>query len=164
MSFLSRLFLGRAPRATLIRVGVIIGASIVVFGWILLPVRTQGISMLPLYETEGLHFFSRVTYLWRGPRRGDIVAIRTGGGEVVYVKRIVGLPGERVRIEAGRVVVNDEALDEPYVRYRTHGWDLGEVALGPDEFFVVGDNRSMRIELHTLGLVDRRRIVGTFVW
>ena len=164
MSFLLRLFFGRAPRATLIRVGILVAVSVVVFGWILMPVRTQGISMLPLYETDGLRFFNRLTYAWREPRRGDIVAIQVGAGEVVYVKRIVGLPGERVRIEAGNVVVNGQPVDEPYVRYRTHGWDLEEIALGPDEFFVVGDNRSMRIEQHTLGLVHRRRIVGTMAW
>lgn len=161
MSLVSRVLVGRSPRTTLARIGILVATSVVMFGWVLLPVRTQGISMLPLYETEGLHFFNRLAYVWRAPRRGDIVAIRVGGGEVVYVKRIVGLPGERLRIERGVVFVDGTPLEEPYVRYRTNRWELREVVLGPDEYFVIGDNRSMRIEQHTLGRAPRARIMGT---
>ena len=81
------------------------------------------------------------------------------GPHVVYVKRIIGLPGERLEIVAGIVVVDGQPLVEPQV-VRRQPWTLAPVTLGPDEYFVVGDNRAMRIENHDLGRVKRARIIG----
>ena len=79
--------------------------------------------MLPTYNDGGLNFANRAAYWWRDPARGDAVAIRMAGEHVVYVKRIVGLPRERIAIIAGVVLVNDEPLIEPTVVYRAP-WDV----------------------------------------
>jgi signal peptidase I len=94
---------------------LIVGA-IVVFGFILLPVRSHGISMLPTYADGALNFANRAAYWWAEPTRGDVVAIRMAGPNVVYVKRIVGMPGERIEIVAGVVLINRKPLIEPHVR------------------------------------------------
>ena len=156
--------LGRNPRRTAIRAAILVGVSVAVFGWILIPIRAQGISMQPTYEPGSFHFVNRLAFVRRAPARGEVVGIRLAGAGVMYVKRIVGLPGERVRIEGGRVLVNDAALDEPYVRHRRVNWSLPETELGADEYFVVGDNRGMPIGLHELGKVRRERIVGRVVF
>ena len=100
---------GRHPRRTLARAAARVGLSVVIFGWVLLPLRAQGISMQPTFEPGGYHLVNRLALLFRQPARGDIVAIRLAGPGVMNVKRIVGLPGERVRIAGGVVYVNDRA-------------------------------------------------------
>ena len=155
--------IGCNPRATLVRVGIIICVATVVFGWILVPLRLSGISMQPAYRDGALNFANRATYWVREPARGDVVAIRMAGLHAFYVRRIVGMPGERVEIISGAVTVNDEVLIEPSV-VRRAPWNLAPVTLAPDEFFVVGDNRSMKIENHELGRVSRRRIVGKLLF
>ena len=119
--------------------------------------------MQPTYESGSFHLVNRLSFLSRPPARGDIVAIRLAGLRVVYVKRVIGLPGERLAIVDGLVHVNGAPLDEPYVRNR-RPWQFEEVTMAPDEYFVVGDNRGMNLRDHTLGRVDASRIVGRVVF
>jgi signal peptidase I len=79
------------------------------------------------------------------------------------VKRIIGLPGERIAITRGQVEVDGTPLEESYVVHR-RPWDLPEIALGPREYFVVGDNRGMNAVDHEFGGVDRDRIAGRIVF
>lgn len=158
-----RSIIGRNPRATLIRALALIGIAIIVFGWILVPLRLSGISMLPTYGDGAMNFANRAAYWIREPARGDVVAIRMAGPSTVYVKRIVGMPGERIAIVRGTVIINGEPLVEPTV-VRRAPWSLAPLTVGTDEFFVVGDNRSMPIENHDLGRVTRDRIVGKLLF
>ncbi len=163
LTFWREALLGRRPAHTLVRVGVLVAVSIAVFGWVLVPVRTYGPSMLPTYSSGSFHLVNRSAYSYRPPARGDVVAVRLAGWKAVYVKRIVGLPGERVAIRDGIVLVDGHAIDEPYVVER-EGWNMREVALGADEFFVVGDNRGMRMDQHEFGRVKRERIAGPLLF
>ena len=106
---------------------------------------------------------NRLAYaLGRPPLRGDIVAIRMAGPNVLYVKRIVGVPFERIGMAGGQVVVDGRPLAEPYVRHRAP-WEYDTVTLSEGEYFVVGDNRGMRQDLHDFGRTSRERIVGKVV-
>jgi signal peptidase I len=154
---------GRNPRVTLIRAGTLIVAAGFVFGYVLLPIRLYGISMLPTYRDGCVNFANRLAYVWREPARGDIVAIRMAGPGVVYVKRIVGLPGERLEISMGVVLVNGEPLVEPAVAYRAP-WNLPALTLATDEYFVVGDNRAMAMDNHDFGRATRNRIIGKMIF
>ena len=155
--------INRTSRAALIRAGVLVVSAGVVFGWILVPLRLSGISMQPAYTDGELNFANRAAYWIGEPVRGDVVAIRMAGASAVYVKRIVGMPGERIEIVQGTVTVNGQALMEPSVVHRAP-WDLAPVTLGADEFFVAGDNRSMNIGDHDLGRVRRHRIIGRLLF
>ena len=125
--------------------------------------RAEGISMLPTYQSGSLNLVNRLAYLNQNPSRGDIVAIKLAGPHVLYVKRIIGLPGERISMTEGQVYVNGAPLIEPYVRNRKP-WDVPEVTLTSREYFVVGDNRGMRVSDHDFGRVDISRIVGRIVF
>ncbi len=153
------LVIGRNPKITLARAAVLAVLCIVVFKFFLLHIRVEGISMLPAYQDGSAHFVNRLAYLWHEPRRGDVVGIRLAGPHVMYLKRIIGLPGETVAFVNGRVLINGEVLDEPYEKLPSD-WRLPPVKLGPDEYFVVGDNRTMPPENHVFGKVERDRIVG----
>jgi signal peptidase I len=154
---------GRHPRRTFLRAATLVLAAIVVFRWVLIPVRGAGISMTPTIADGELVLVNRLAYRLRSPRRADIVAVRLAGRSIVYVKRVIALPGERLRIEAGIVHVNDRPLDEPYVQ-RRWPWSYDTVDLGPGEYFVVGDNRGMPMDLHELGRVREERLIGVVVY
>ena len=80
---------------------------------------------------------------------------------VMLMKRIIGLPGETVAFVNGRVLINGQILDEPYEEDgKGCDWNCAPVTLGPDQYYVVGDNRSMPPEYHTHGIYQRSRIVG----
>jgi signal peptidase I len=146
-----------------VRAAVMIALAYVTFGHVLLPVRGAGPSMEPTIVTGELIFINTLTYRWREPRRGDVVAVRMAGPSVMYVKRLLGLPGDRLRLDGGVFSINDVPLAEPYAQTRDD-WHLDLFELGSDEYFVVGDNRTMPIALHEMGKVPRSRLVGTLAF
>jgi signal peptidase I len=152
--------IGRDPRKTFIR-GVIIGAfCYALFRFVLLPVRVDGISMEPTYNDRSVNLVNRLSYLWHEPRRGDIVAVRAWAGvHLMLMKRIIGLPGETVAFDHGRVLINGQPLDEPYEKWQS-SWTVPPEKLGTNQYLIVGDNRTMPPQDHTWGRVDRDRIVG----
>ena len=163
MSLTRRIVFGRDPRRTAVRVLVLASLSFIIFKWVLIPIRAEGISMQPTYQSGSLNLVNRLAYKYRKPDRGDIVGIKLAGPHVLYVKRIIGLPGERVSIAQGQVYINGAPLDEPYVRNRL-GWDIQEVTLTSREYFVIGDNRGMRAADHDFGRVDVSRILGRVIF
>ena len=142
------------------RILVLAAVSAITFTWVLIPVRADGDSMLPTYSSGRLTLVNRMAYVRSRPRRGDIVAIRLAGPSVVYIKRVIGLPGERLAVLDGQVLINGEPLLEPYVRHQRRLWQLDELTLGPDEYYVVGDNRSAS----DVGAVAAARILGRLVF
>jgi len=158
-----RLVFGRHPRRTAVRILVLATLSFVIFHWVLIPIRAEGFSMEPTYRSGSLKFVNRLAYQRRKPDRGDIVAIKLAGPHVLYVKRIIGLPGERISIAQGQVFINGAPLEEPYVRNR-RPWDVMEVTLTAREYFVIGDNRGMRAADHDFGRADVSRILGKVIF
>jgi len=163
LSLTRRLIFGENPRRTLTRVVVLAAISFVTFRWVLVPIRTEGASMLPTYQTDRLNLVNRLAYLGGRPARRDVVAIQMAGPHVLYVKRVIGLPGERVSVVDGVVNINGAPLDEPYVKHR-RPWQVDEVTLGPNEYFVIGDNRGMSAGEHDFGRVELPRILGRVVF
>jgi len=156
---LTTILWGRSLRATLLRAAFVGALLFVVSRTVLIPVRAHGISMLPSWREGELLIVNALAYRFGEPQRGDVVAVRLAGGRAYLVKRIIGLPGERIAIVDGVVQVNGVPLDEPYVVLRSP-WNVGEVLLEPDEYYVIGDNRSMPARSHDFGRARRARIVG----
>jgi signal peptidase I len=155
-----RLFVfGRNLKFTLVRAAILAVTCVVILQFVLLPIRIDGISMQPTYQDGSINFVNCLAYLRHEPRRGDVVGIRLAGHHVMYMKRIVGLPGETIAFVGGHLSINGQLLAEPYEKYACD-WNYGPVQLTPDEFFVVGDNRSMPKEDHYFGRCERERIVG----
>jgi signal peptidase I len=131
--------------------------------FLLVPVRAHGISMLPTYQEGQLIFMNRLAYRFSPLKRGDVVAITLNGGEAVLVKRVIALPGETVRIEAGQVFINNVPLKEPYRIYHMP-WNMREGTVAADEVFVIGDNRGMLLENHDFGFARQDRILGRAIY
>ncbi len=85
---------GRNPRNTLIRILILVVVCSLLFHFVLLPVKVDGISMQPTYKNRSVNIVNRWAYLWHEPRRGDVVAVRFTGLHEMLMKRIIGLPGE----------------------------------------------------------------------
>jgi signal peptidase I len=150
---------GRSPGTTVIRALLLALALLLTSQYVISPVRAYGISMQPTIEPGAWLWLFRLAYLRRPPRRGDIVAVNLSGGRAVLVKRVVGLPGERIAVTDGVVMVNDIPLAEPYVTER-RPWNVRDVQLGQHEYYVIGDNRGMPAHLHDFGRAARSRIAG----
>ncbi|MBN1285661.1 MAG: signal peptidase I [Anaerolineae bacterium] len=125
------------------------------------PLRiVEGSSMEPnLHDGQRL-FVSRVEYMLDAPARGDIVVILnpTRPDEPDLIKRVVGLPGETISIEFGQVLVNGVPIAEPYIS--APPVYSGAFTLGPDEYFVLGDNRNNSSDSFDFGPITRDMIVG----
>lgn len=90
-------------------------------------------------------------------RRGDVVVVRLPSRGIEVVKRVVGLPGERITIAGGRVEVNGHPLREPYA---SGTGAAGDWDLGPDEHFILGDNRDRSTDSRDFGPVPSRAVAG----
>ncbi|MCD6049218.1 MAG: signal peptidase [Verrucomicrobia bacterium] len=161
----ARLVVGKHPKKTLSRIAVTVITCAVVFGFLARPIRVVGVSMFPTFKQGQYNFINRVSYWFSEPRRFDVVAVdaRKTEAHAVLLKRIIGLPGEEVKIEDGIVYINGEPLEETYVRAR-FPWKEGEHRLAANEYFVVGDNRAMIQSNHTHGVYDRVAIMGKVLW
>jgi signal peptidase I len=124
--------------------------------------RVTGESMQPSFVDGQFLLVDKISYRFVQPKRGDVVVFRypRDPGED-FIKRIVGLPGETVRIAEGNVYIDGDLLLEPYLQGQsTLNYRSLETALGEDEFFVLGDNRRYSSDSRTWGPVARRDIVG----
>jgi signal peptidase I len=96
--------------------------------------------------------------------RDDLVALRPGRSEVPVVKRVVGLPGDKVAIRDARLYVNDERVDEPYVDLEaSDGFFYGPIVVPAGRFVVLGDARAASIDSRTYGPVPADRLIGRIV-
>jgi signal peptidase I len=159
LSRFRRFVFGENPRRTTVRVLVLAAICFITFAWVLTPVWTDGTSMLPTYKSGRYNLVNRLAYQSSKPDRGDVIAIKLAGPRVVYIKRIVGLPGERVAIAKGIVHINGVPLVEPYVRHFRE-FDLPEETLKPGEYYAIGDNRIVS----DYGRIELGQILGRVVF
>ena len=122
-------------------------------------IKVDGSSMEPTLHNGEFILVSKVNYMLGEPHRGDVVVFdfpRNITQE--YIKRVIGLPGEHVRVEGGKVYVDDQPLTEPYIKAAPnyHGsWEVPENTL-----FVLGDNRNNSSDSHNWGMVPVENVVG----
>jgi signal peptidase I len=121
----------------------------------------DGASMEPTLSTNERVIVDRLSLLLGGPARGDVVVLDSPRQDELLIKRVIGLPGETVTLRGGRVYIDGELLEEPYVQeFCTYPSCDGTWELGPDEYFVLGDNRSHSLDSHTFGPVPHSAIKG----
>ena len=128
--------------------------------------RTEviGSSMVPTLEDGNQLITDKITYRFREPERFDIVVFPHEPVNEYYIKRIIGMPGETVEIgDDGTIYTNGEVLEENYGYGETRPQELGgEVVLGEDEYFVLGDNREISLDSRyaEVGNIPRSLIIG----
>ena len=137
--------------------------AIIFFGFVCLPLRIKGHSMEPAYMNGELNFCFRLRYVFSEPEIEDVVAIRLAGEKVILMKRVVALEGDVVEFRDGSLFVNQKKVHETYLRYPSH-WNLPPRTVDKGHVYVVGDNRSVPIDLHLFGQTSIDRIIGGPLW
>ena len=118
--------------------------------------------MMPTYPKEWFDFCWRPAYWFSTPRRGDLVVIRYTDKKL-YLKRVIGLPGDTIAFKDGKLIRNGKRMDEPYVK-KPSDWNLPERTVPEGKLYVVGDNRSMPMDNHIFGAVKLKRLYGAPLW
>ena len=145
-------------------VSVAISAFIIIF--LYQPVRVEGTSMLPVLEDQDRLFINKIAYRMGEIHQGDVVVFQyPRDRSKSYIKRVIALPGDRLRIDHGAVYVNGTRLPEPYVPNRfADDRTQPEMVLPPHDYFVMGDHRSISSDSRDFGPVDRSLIYGKAVF
>ena len=145
-------------------VSVIVSAFIIVF--LYQPVKVEGTSMLPGLDDQERIFINKFVYNFEPIERGDVVVFRyPRDPSKSYIKRVIALPGDRVRIDSGQVYVNGRRLSEPYVPADfADDRSVAEVVVPKASYFLLGDHRSSSSDSRDFGAVSRRYIYGKAVF
>jgi signal peptidase I len=125
-------------------------------------------SMLPTLKVNDRLIVDKVSYHLNKPQRGDIVvfnptkALEDQNFHDAFIKRVIGLPGDRVAVRGGKVIVNDQPLRENYIQERPQ-YELETVTVPNDSYMVLGDNRNNSYDSHYWGFVPKEKIIGRAV-
>ncbi len=126
-------------------------------------IRVDGFSMQPTLETGEFVIVNKLAYKLGSPRLGDVVVFHyPRDPEQEYIKRVIGLPGDSVRVADGQVTVNNILIDEPYIAaapaYQT------EITVPENSLFVLGDNRNNSSDSHNWGPVPMENVIGKAIF
>ncbi len=140
---------------------------IVTYLFILQPNQVKGASMEPSFYTGEYILTSKITYKFRNIQRGDVIVFKSPKNpDIEYIKRIVGLPGDKINITDGVVKINDTVFEEKYISASTNLWEGGymkngqEIIVPQGELYVMGDNRSRSSDSREFGPVPITSIIG----
>jgi signal peptidase I len=161
-----------------VTITIAVAAVLAIKAWVVNPYRIPSSSMEPTLHCAAPEpgceagasdrvLANRFIYRFRDPSRGDIVVFRTPeqavercGAGGTFVKRLVGLPGDRIALQRGVLRINGASVDEPYVNGGPPGPDFAERTLGADEYFMMGDNRAQSCDSREWGPVTRADLIG----
>ena len=122
----------------------------------------EGASMSPNFYTDQFIIVNRLAYMFGTPARGDVVVFHNPEDPSHdFIKRLIGLPGETVRINGGRISIDGKPVEEPYVAALCQDKRCdGQWTLDANHYFVLGDNRSHSHDSHSFGPLDQSLIIG----
>ncbi len=130
------------------------------------PFIVNGPSMDPTFSTGQFLIVDRVTYRFDEPKRGDVIVFRyPNNPKTYYIKRIIGLPGETVDIDKGKVTITQVdgekiSLEEPYISPSHISRDTYSKKLTNTQYYVMGDNRAQSSDSRYWGPLDKKLIIG----
>jgi signal peptidase I len=122
-------------------------------------------SMLPTLKVNDRLLLNKLVYRFSNPKRGDVVvfnptpALKEQNFKDAFIKRIIGLPGDKVAVKSGQVYINGNAIQEKYI-YESPQYDFESVTVPPNSYFVLGDNRNNAYDSHYWGFVPREYVIG----
>lgn len=151
---------------------VALAIFVVVYLFLLQPHQVKGASMKPNF-TDGEYILTdKISYRFSKPQRGDVIIFQAPTDpEVDFIKRIIGLPGEKVKISDGKIIIYNDThkdgftLNEPYdIKGPTSGGkevpQNTEVSVGNNQYFVLGDNRVESFDSRSWGMLPKENITG----
>lgn len=144
----------------IIPLAIWIGIMILIKGFIYDPCRVHGLSMYPTLNGDEFIIVNKWKYRVDSPQRGEIIIFHTKEKRD-FIKRIIGIPGDRISIYDGKVYRNGKLLIETYIKQPTFGnARTRDVVVGKDELYVLGDNRTNSKDSRMIGPVKIKDVVG----
>ena len=129
------------------------------------PYLVNGTSMDPTFKNGDYLIVDQLSYRFKSPERGDVIIMKyPKDTSKDFIKRVIGLRGERVKIDGGKVTIFNEArpegfvLDEPYIKFAKS--DSSDIQLKNDEYFMMGDNRAGSSDSRIWGPLPEKDVVG----
>lgn len=139
------------------------GVCVLVMAFAVQPARVSGQSMSPTLSDQEFGIINKIGKTLGGIDRGEIVVIKKDNGELL-VKRVVGMPGDTIKAESGKIYINGTQLDEStYLDSSVATEDFAEITIGEDEYFCLGDNRGNSLDSRFYGAFDNDQILGIFI-
>lgn len=152
----------RRNKGFCIFLGVLIVINIL-FRCVYTPIQVDGRSMEPTFHDGDRGLTKK--YFGSEIKRYDVVIIENKNTRSNYwVKRVIGLPGETIQAKNGKVYINGKALDQKFLPVNVKTSDFGAIKLGTDEYYVLGDNRSISMDSRWIGPIKKADIIGKGVW
>lgn len=133
------------------------------------PFFVKGASMEPNFHDQEYLIVDEISYRFQAPERGQVIVFRyPRDPQEYFIKRVIGLPGEQVQVKDGKVIIFNTthpdglALDEKYLPagLSTYNQDESKVSVGPNEYYVLGDNRGASKDSRYFGVVDQSFVTG----
>lgn len=134
---------------------IIIAVIVLIRLFIVTPVRVDGNSMSPTLDNGNIVFLNKLNHNFK---RFDIVVFNYNDNELV--KRIIGLPGDDIKYQNGKLFVNDNYVSEPFDHGETVDYDIPEI-VPKDKYFVMGDNRTNSLDSRYIGFISAKDIKGS---
>ena len=132
--------------------------------FIISPIRVDGKSMNPTLNNGEIMLLNEIGYRLHGVERFDIVVIDTE--DDVIIKRVIGLPGEKVEYKDNKLYINDKEVKEDFTHEVTHNFtleDINATKVPKDSYFVVGDNRGNSTDSRIIGFIHKDQIRGKVI-
>lgn len=121
----------------------------------------EGYSMEPTLHNGERVMVEKISYRFRDPKRGEIVIIKNPlKPKDIYIKRVVGLPGDDIQVENGSIYINGIVLEEDYIAERVNSWYSGEFHVPEGHVFVLGDNRNHSDDSRRIGPIPFNDVLG----
>lgn len=135
---------------------LIIVVVILIKAFIFSPIRVNGDSMYNTLHDKDIMILNEAKYLFSDIKRFDIVVIK--GDNEYLIKRVIGLPGEKIECRDGKIYINGKIIKDKYAYSKTKDFDM--VKIGESEYFVLGDNRSESLDSRAFGTFKEKDIKG----
>ncbi len=148
---------------------IVFAVSIFLFVYLLImqPHKIKGSSMEPDFHNGEFLLTDKVSYRFGLPKRGDVIVFKAPpDGRDEFIKRIMGTPGDTVKIENGKVYVNGRLVNEPYLAPGTYSaagsfaTEAKEITIPAENYFVMGDNREHSFDSRNFGVINKSKITG----
>ena len=150
---------------------VALSVFVVIYLFIVQPHEVKGSSMEPTFQNNEYIITDKISYRFGKPNRGDVVIFKAPvNPDVDYIKRIIGLPGETVMVQSGRIYIDGKMLNEPYLEDLTPIFPGGfikegvVVSIPENHYFVMGDNRPHSSDSREFGPIEKKLIIGRAVF
>ena len=132
----------------------IIVLKIFVFNFILV----KGDSMNPKFKNNDFMFLNKIIYNFQSIKRGDVIVLKYQNNDLI--KRVIGLPKDKIKVENGKLYINNKEYKENYINSYKASIDFAEITLKDYEYFVMGDNRYNSYDSRNFGPITKRNIIG----